>query len=200
VEFWVLPSSVSVDQEVVVPFLRLPSKIFAQGAADAPVTLIEYSDFQCPACASYHPLIKRLLTDVGTSTLRFVARSFPLPMHQNADEAARAARAAGKQEKYWAMHDVLFERQNFWKSETNPDQKFLSYAEMLGLNTTTFWADYTSDAIKDAVLQDTRMAERVGIDRTPTFVLNGERVVVMPDSYEALKRLVQDALQKTGQP
>jgi protein-disulfide isomerase len=145
------------------------------GKADAPVTLVEYSDFQCPACASYHPLVKQMIKELGTSTLRFVARNFPLPMHENADEAARAAEAAGKQNKYWEMHDLLFERQSFWENETKPDQKFLSYAELLGLNTTTFVADYASEEIKNRIQRDVQGGEGAGVDRTPLFFLNGER-------------------------
>ncbi len=164
------------------------------GKADAPVTLIEYSDFQCPACASYHPLIKQLVKELSTSTLRFVARNFPLPMHENADEAAWAAEAAGKQNKYWEMHDLLFDRQSFWESETKPDQKFLGYAELLGLNTTTFMADYHSNAIKDRVQRDVIAGEAAGVDRTPLFFLNGERVTDLPTSYEAFKKIITDAM------
>lgn len=163
------------------------------GAENAPATLIEYSDFQCPACASYHPLIKQLLKDVGTSTVRLVARNFPLPMHENADEAARAAEAAARQNKYWEMHDLLFERQSFWESETKPDQKFLSYADLLGLNTTTFMADYNSDEVKNRVQSDVSAGTAAGVDRTPTFFLNGERLYNLPTSYEELKKLVTDA-------
>ena len=164
------------------------------GADNAPVTVIEYSDFQCPACAAYHPLVKQVLNEFGTSTIRFVTRNFPLPGHQNADEAARAVEAAHIQGAYWKMHDVLFERQKFWEDETSPDQKFLSYADMLGLNTSTFMADYNSDEVKNKVQNDIRVATGAGIDRTPTFFINGERIVNLPDSYEELKKLIQDAL------
>jgi protein-disulfide isomerase len=163
------------------------------GKEDAPVTLVEYSDFQCPACASYHPLVKQLIKELSTSTLRFVARHFPLPMHENAEEAARAAEAAGKQNKYWEMHDLLFERQNFWEQETNPDQKFLSYAELLGLNTTTFVADYNSSDVKSRIQRVVIGGEAAGVDRTPLFFLNGQRVTDLPTNYEALKKLVTDA-------
>lgn len=166
----------------------------AVGKAAAPVTLIEYSDFQCPACASYHPLVKQLIKELSTSTLRFVARNFPLPMHENADEAARAAEAAGKQNKYWEMHDLLFDRQSFWESEAKPDQKFLGYAELLGLNTTTFMTDYNSDAVKSRIQREVSAGEAAGVDRTPLFFLNGERLEDLPTSYEAFKKLITDAV------
>lgn len=163
------------------------------GSAQAPITLIEYSDFQCPACGSYHPLVKRLLTEVGTTTIRLVARNFPLPVHENSDEAAWAAEAAGKQNKYWEMHDLLFTRQNFWESETKPEQKFLSYAELLGLNTTTFLADYSSQEIRQGVQADIQAAEGAGVDRTPTFFVNGTRIYDLPSTYEEFKKIVTDA-------
>lgn len=163
------------------------------GTPQAAITLIEYSDFQCPACGAYHPIVKQLVQEMGSSTLRFVARNFPLPMHENADEAARAAEAAGKQNKYWEMHDLLFERQSFWETETNPDQKFLSYAELLGLNTTTFAADYSSESTKTQIQNDVRLAEGAGVDRTPTFFLNGKRLIDLPTSYEDFKKMVVDA-------
>jgi protein-disulfide isomerase len=169
-------------------------KDWKRGNPTAPAVLVDYSDFQCPACGSYHPLVKQLIKELSTSTLRFVARNFPLPMHENADEAARAAEAAGKQNKYWEMHDLLFDRQSFWESETKPDQKFLGYAELLGLNTTTFMADYHSDAIKDRIQREVSAGEAAGVDRTPLFFLNGERLEDLPTSYEAFKKLVTDAV------
>jgi protein-disulfide isomerase len=125
--------------------------------------------------------------------MALVARNFPLPQHNNAQKAAQTVEAAAKQNKYWEMHDLLFERQNFWQDETNPDQKFLSYAELLGLNTTTFVRDYNSDEIKKTIKTDVDGANSAAVDRTPSFFLNGKRITNLPENYADLKKLVEDA-------
>ncbi len=165
------------------------------GDTSKKVVLIEYSDFQCPACASYHPLVKQLTQELGNQFV-FAYRHFPLTGHPNADEAARAAEAAAKQGKFWEMHDLLFERQSFWGSEADPEAKFLTYAELLNLNTTTFVADYRSDALKTIVEQSVADGTSIRVDRTPTFFLNGRRLINLPEDYAGFKKLIEDEAKK----
>lgn len=162
------------------------------GSPTSSIVLIEYSDFQCPACGAYYPFIKQLTQEMG-NRMALVARNFPLPQHNNAQKAAQTAEAAAKQNKYWEMHDLLFERQNFWQDETDPDQKFLSYAELLGLNTSTFVRDYNSDEIKKTIQTDVDGANSAAVDRTPSFFLNGKRITNLPENYADLKKIVEEA-------
>ena len=97
------------------------------------VVFIEYADFQCPACQTYYPMVKQVKQDFS-DRVQVVYRNFPLTQHQNADGAARAAEAAAKQEKFWEMHDRLFEGQASWAEERNAEIVFESYARDLNLN------------------------------------------------------------------
>src|SRR3989338_6117231 len=114
-----------------------------KGNRDAKVVLIEYSDFQCPACAFYHPLLKKFSDEFGDK-LAIAYRYFPLPSHQNAKSAAYAAEAAGRQEKFWEMHDLIFDNQKDWKDKQSTDEVFINYAQTLNLNLDQFKMDFAS--------------------------------------------------------
>lgn len=165
-----------------------------RGNENAKVILIEYSDFQCPACASYYPLVKALHGELGDSLL-IVYRHFPLSqIHMNAEGAARAAEAAGKQGKFWEMHDLLFERQKEWSNDRNAAGTFAAYATALGLNTDRFINDFNSREIKEKVVADYESGFRAGIAGTPTFFLNGKKIQ-NPRSYEEFKKIISELLQ-----
>lgn len=164
----------------------------AKGPADAPVTIVEYSDFQCPACASYAPLVKELLAD-NANTVRFVYRHYPLQnIHPNAFSAARAAEAAAMQGKFWEMHDVLFERQSSWSSATRPKEIFTTYAQELALDAAQFSTDYDSDAVTEKVRADLGTAQDLNLTSTPSFTLNGEQID-SPRSLQEFQALVDAA-------
>ncbi|MEK7131726.1 MAG: thioredoxin domain-containing protein, partial [Patescibacteria group bacterium] len=93
---------------------------------DTRVTLIEYSDFQCPACGAYYPMVKQLGQEF--KNLSIVYRHFPLPQHANARPAAQAAEAAGQQGKFWEMHDIVFDNQNSWAGSKSVEEVFIAYA------------------------------------------------------------------------
>lgn len=169
-----------------------------KGAADAPVTLIEYSDFQCPACAAYYPLVTQLHEEFGDN-LRIVYRHYPLTsLHPYAQTAALAAEAAGRQGKFWEMHDKLFENQRSWSSATltEVNETFEGYAEELGLDLERFRADMDSSEVADAVDADRLAGNRAGVRGTPTFILQGETIQVR--SYDEFKALVEAAFQQAG--
>lgn len=164
-----------------------------KGNPEASVTLVEYSDFQCPACKNYFPLVKRLSEELPQD-LRFVYRQYPLTsIHRNAFASAKASEAAGKQGKFWEMHDLLFENQDSWSTDSNPDDKFEGYAGEIGLDIEQFKTDYDSDEVKDAVNEDITTANRLGFSSTPSFTLNGRRIE-NPRSYDALKQLIEDEI------
>ncbi len=166
---------------------------WSAGPKDAKVTLLEYSDFQCPACDFYYPLLKRLKQETA-ETLRFVYRNYPLrTVHKNAQLAAQAAEAAGIQNKFWEMHDYLFEHQSAWSGIGNPVDMFTSYAKDLGLDSEKFKTDLTGDAVTQAVNEDVASGDALRVDSTPTFYLQGKKVENAPSNFDGLKKLIDDA-------
>ncbi len=173
----------------------------ARGGTSAPVTLIEYSDFQCPACAAFEPLLANVLTVYGDN-LQVVYRHFPLfTIHANAEEAAYASEAAAQQGKFWEMHDLLLDRQADWENLADTTDMFVAYADILGLNVEQFKTDLTSDVVKDRVKVDVKSANAANINSTPTFYLNGTALSFpKTESPEVYLRAQIDAVLAATQP
>lgn len=162
---------------------------WSRGSATAPHTLVEYSDFQCPACGAYYPLVKRL-TDERPNDVRVVYRHFPLEeLHKNAKVAAIAAEAAGKQGKFFEMHDALFNTQDQWGKDENPEITFQDLAGSLGLNGKQFKEDMANPDLKAKVEASIADGFKNGINSTPTLFLDG-KLIQNPNSYEELVQLV----------
>lgn len=160
-----------------------------KGVETAPVTLVEYGDYQCPACASYHTFVSRLIQESGDQ-LNFVYRHFPLrTIHKNADMAAWSAEAAGKQGKFWEMHDKLYVTQKDWEGSDEASKIFEGYATELGLDLALFKTDRDSAVIKGEVENDYQSGIRSQISGTPSFFVNGE-MITNPFSYDEFKQLV----------
>lgn len=156
------------------------------------VELVEYSDFQCPACRSYEGMLRQLITERG-SMLKFTYRHFPLfQIHNNADITARAAEAAGKQGKFWEMHDLLFDRQTDWAEKLNSESLMKEYAKELGLNEAQFASDLDSDFVKEVVAADYARGMQLGINATPTFFVNGVKIQ-NPRSYQEFLAIIDTA-------
>lgn len=154
--------------------------------------LVEFSDLQCPACAQYHNvLLKELSKDKDvTDNVTFVYRHFPLDAaHPHAREAGYAAEAAGKQGKFFEMHDLIFENQAKWSGEANPVNTFIGYAKGLKLNEDQFKKDMNSSEVKDRVQNDFLAGSDYGVQGTPTFFLNGKRLP-NPATIEEFKQLL----------
>src|SRR3954471_7023525 len=142
----------------------------AQGSADAPVTLVEYGDYECPYCGQAYPVIKELQRAMGEK-LRFVFRNFPLnTIHEHAGVAAQAAEAAGAQDKFWPMHDILYEHQ-----QDLADADLHQYALKVGLELYQFDADLSGEKFAARVREDFRGGVRSGVNGTPTFFINDYR-------------------------
>jgi protein-disulfide isomerase len=140
------------------------------GPDNAPVTLVEYGDFECPYCGMAHPIVQAARRELG-SQLRFVFRHFPLAeAHPHARLAAQAAEAAGAQGRFWEMHDMLFEHQDALDMED-----LVGYAKSLGLDTEKFARDLESGTYAKKVRDDFRSGVRSGVNGTPTFFVNGTR-------------------------
>ena len=163
-----------------------------QGSATAPVTVIEYSDFQCPACESYYWSVAKLLQDESSTTVRFVYRHFPLPQHANAVPASMAAEAAGLQGKFWEMYDLIFKNHTDWTESSDPTKVFIGYATRIGLDINKFTADLSSPISKQAIDSDIQSGQVAGINATPTFFING-KAIVNPSSYAEFKKLIDQA-------
>jgi protein-disulfide isomerase len=140
------------------------------GPDDAPVTLVEYGDFECPYCGMAYPVVKTAQRELGNQ-LRFVFRHFPLAeAHPHARIAAQAAEAAAAQQQFWEMHDMLFEHQDALDPED-----LVGYAEVLGLDTARFARELEAAAYEKRVREDFRSGVRSGVNGTPTFFVNGDR-------------------------
>lgn len=163
-----------------------------KGNPDAKVELVEYSDFQCPACGQFYPYVKELMEQYGDQ-IRLEYRHFPLiTVHPFAVPAARAAEAASQQGKFWEMHDKLFENQSTWSNSKNPNSLFVQYAEEIGLDTGTFKKHLNSSMIADAVDKSFEEARSRGFSGTPTFLLNGE--VMKFTTFQEFKAAIDKAV------
>lgn len=140
------------------------------GRRDAKVTIVEFSDYQCPACGAAHPIIKEVIKEYGDKIL-FVYRHFPIvTAHPRAIDAAQTAEAAGEQGKYWEYHDLLFANQ-----EKLEDEDLLGYAKKLNLDLSKFKDSWKSGKFKDKVTTDMNEGGKFGVTATPTFFINGQK-------------------------
>lgn len=158
------------------------------GSDDAPVTLVEYGDYECPYCGMAYPIVKSAQRMLGTQ-LRFVFRNFPLAeAHPHARLAAQAAEAAEAQGRFWEMHDMIFEHQNALEFED-----LVGYAKSLGLDTAQFARDLEAGTYAKRVRDDFRNGVRSGVNGTPTFFVNGVRYDGSWANQEAFIRALRDA-------
>ena len=156
-----------------------------KGNPDAEVTLTEYSDFQCPACGQFYPILKTVMEQYGDS-IAFEYKHFPLvSIHPFAIPAAKAAEAAGQQGKFFEMHDKLFENQSAWSKSAAPQVFFNQYAEELGLDIDLFKQHMRAPLIDEHVKAQFNEAQELGLTSTPSFFLNGERL-----QFETLEEFI----------
>ena len=164
-----------------------------RGEADAPVTLEEFADFQCPSCAmatlkSIGPMEKNF-----GERLRVVFWHFPLPNHKHGREAALAAEAAGRQGKFWEMHDLLFEKQGDWSNVTDVHPVFEQFARQINLNIDKFKKDLESSDVAAVVDRNHQQGETRGVKNTPTIFING-RELPPPFNPERLQEAIDAAI------
>ncbi len=168
-----------------------------KGSKDAKVTLIEYSDFQCPACGAYYTILKKVNDDLSAQ-VRFAYRHFPLPQHKNAKLASAVAESAGKQGKFWEMHDLIFQNQSDWSEEKNASVVFAKYAVDLGLNLEQFKNDLESTEIKNKIESDYKSGVKAGVNSTPSFFLNGKKMdQKQTRNYDDFKNAIEQALKQS---
>jgi protein-disulfide isomerase len=181
---------------ITAPVGQTAEGYWYKGSDDAPVKVIEYADFQCPGCRAFATGASNQIEQeyINTGRVQLIFREFPLPQHQQAVPAAMAARCAGDQNQFWAMHDVLFARQNEWSNNRRATNYFAGYAQALGLDAAALQqcvADNTHRAAIDASVQ-AGSADQV--PATPSFLVDGQLT-----SAEQLVAAIDAALAAKGQ-
>lgn len=165
------------------------------GKRDARVTIVEFGDYQCPACAYANPIVQRILNIYRDNPdVNFVSRNFPLSQHANGMISAEAAEAAGAQGKFWEMGNILFERQNEWSGSPEALEVFAGYAKELGLDVKAFTDSVNQKKFQDIINKDLSDARALGVNSTPTFFINGKKFegVLGIDSF---KKEIDERLQ-----
>ena len=166
-----------------------------EGNPHAPIELVEYGDYECPHCGHAYPIIKNIQKRMGAK-LKFVFRNFPLTeIHPEAFNAALATEAAALQNKFWEMHDLLYQNQQQWSSASDPSPIFNQYATQLGLNAAQFKSDYGSSKVNDLINADMAEGTKLGIQGTPTFFIDGKKVEVT-NSISSFEKVLKAAIAK----
>jgi protein-disulfide isomerase len=169
----------------------------SQGNANAPVTLEEFGDFECPPCGLLHPVLKQMESEFGPTQLRIIFREFPLvPTHQHALAAARAAEAAGLQGRFWEMHDMIYETQKAWHEAFDVRPIFEGYGTKIGLNMDQFRQDMTGEIVERRIFLDGKRAHSLEVQGTPTVFMNGQEIPFESLAPEKLKVLINTQLAK----
>jgi protein-disulfide isomerase len=160
----------TTEWEAVLTMPVTEGRDHIRGPADAPVTLVEYGDFECPYCGAAYPIVEEVQSRMG-DRLRFVFRNFPIgTSHPHAEQAAEAAEAAAAQDKFWEMHHVLYENQRRLR-----DEDLRAYAERLGLGLERFDKELAEHVHAARVQEDFMSGVRSGVNGTPSFFINGVR-------------------------
>jgi protein-disulfide isomerase len=158
-----------------------PKRDHVRGSIDAPITLLEYGDYECPFCGQAQPLVHEILKRLGED-LCFAFRHFPLAtMHPHAEHAAEAAESAAAQDNFWGMHETLFANQ-----DALDDESLALYADELGLDPERLLRDILAGAYASRIREDFKSGVRGGVNGTPSFFINGERY----DGVRALEPLL----------
>jgi protein-disulfide isomerase len=173
--------------------------LHVRGTADAPVTLEEFGDFQCPACSALAGIINHLEQDYHTR-VRVIFRHLPLINHRHAREAALASEAADLQGRFWEMHDLLYREQSVWSKATDVRSAVNAYAERLGLDIDRFKKDMESDQAKSRITSDERAAAKLGITITPTVFLNDRPLPSNTLNEPGLRTAINAAIKSQPRP
>lgn len=168
------------------------------GNPDAPVTVREFGDYQCPACGHFAPTAERIRKEyVKSGKVRFVFFDFPLPMHQHAQAAAIAARCAGKQDQFWPYHDRLYATQAKWAEQSDPRSTFLDIAVETGVDSGQLKQCMAGQETLATIKAESDAGKAIKLRATPTVLVNNTVFVGGP-TYDQLKKAIDDALEAEG--
>jgi len=166
------------------------------GRADAPVTLVEYGDYECPPCASVAPIVGKLL-EKYPETLKYEYRHFPLTgLHPGAMRAAMTAEAAGEQGKFWEMHHLLLANQGKWIADPDAEGKLTEMGKLIDIDAESFNKSLRSPEIEQKIAKQIAQAKSEGIAGVPTFLINGMKIKQPPNSFEGFDALIMDELKR----
>jgi protein-disulfide isomerase len=169
-----------------------------RGNPNAPVTLEEFGDFQCPSCGTYYPELKKIEAEFGDK-LRVIFREYPLiSMHEHALMAAQAAEAAGLQGKFWEMHDKLYESQTQWTPAKDLVPIFADYAKQIGIDPDRFMKDLNGEQVAQRIFQDGKRVHALGLQGTPTFLVNGQEAKGDQWKPDGLRQMIKNAVAAAG--
>lgn len=169
-----------------------------RGNPNAPVTMEEFADFQCPTCGVYYFELKKMESEFG-DRLRVIFRERPLiPPHEHALIAAQAAEAAGLQGRFWEMHDKLYENQKAWSEARDLVPILVDYAKQIGLDTDRFMKDLNGEDVAKRIFQDGKRAHALNVNGTPTFYVNGKEARDEQWKPEGLRAMINQALREAG--
>ena len=171
----------------------LAKSVHVRGNPEAPLTLEEFGDFECPSCKNVATFLDKVVKEYQPS-VRVIFRNFPLAMHQHSHDAALAAEAAGLQGRFWEMHDMLFRDQPVWSSSDYPSMLFDSYAETLGLDMHQFRNDLKSDKVRERLDSDQDRAKSLGVKVAPTLFIDKHQMGTNEATPEELHRLIDEAI------
>ena len=189
------PQLLTIPGDKVLPGKGDAESVHIRGNPQAPVTLEEFGDFQCPPCGNIAVFIDELVKEYGPR-LRIVFRNFPLPNHKHAREAALAAEAAGLQGRFWEMHHVLYREQAVWSKADNVPELFNDYAGMIGLNLDQFKKDMDGEKTKARVDSDHERGDSLGVQSTPTVFINNRQVGPNDKTPDDLRATIDAALKE----
>lgn len=186
-------------QTIADPALLIADSSHMTGTKDAKVNIVEFGDYQCPACAYANPIVQQLIAEYKDNPeVNFVFRNFPLPQHSNGMVAAEAAEAAGAQGKFLEMVDILYKNQNEWSGNSKPLEIFAGYAQKLGLNVKDFNDSINQKKFQEVINKDRSDGQALGVNSTPTFFINGEKFEGGL-SFDAFKKKIDERLQVSSQ-
>jgi len=182
--YWSRQSSASGAGSSDVTVAVNPGGGHIRGNASAPVTLVEFGDYECPSCGYYYPMVEEVLARYP-DRVKLEFHHYPLiQMHAHALSAAMAAEAAGDQGKFWEMHDMLYKHQPQWARNPNPEAQFLAYAADLGLDANKFMRSLKSPDVEKRILEDIQRGSAAKVDGTPTFFVNGQNIKPLPTGVD----------------
>ena len=168
--------------------------------AQVVVTMEEFGDYQCPPCGQLHPSLKQLKQEFGQN-LNFIFRNLPLTtIHKNSMAAAQAAEAARMQNRFWEMHDLLYENQDLWGNDINPRTIFLKWAADLGMDVSRFSSDLDSKQVKFRIEADQETASELGIHGTPTVLVNGRQLLPELTNAEGIRAAIEYVTSRKATP
>jgi len=187
------PSRLGIGADEKTSGKGLAKSIHVRGNPEAPLTLEEFGDFECPSCKNVATFLDKVVKEYQPS-VRVIFRNFPLAMHQHSRDAALAAEAAGLQGRFWEMHDMLFREQAVWSSASDAGTLFDSYAETLGLDLNQFRKDLKSDKVRQRIEFDQARAKSLGVQTAPSLFIDKREMGPNDRNPESVRRLIDEAV------